>query len=80
MSRGRGGSISPIVGLVVLVLTIAIGVIIFGTSMQSVYTESNYTADNQTLIPYQMATAWWGGVALLALIVAFGFIFWHFWG
>jgi amino acid transporter len=80
MSRSRGGSLMPIIGLVVLVLTITLGVIIFGTSMQTVYVESNYTAENLTLMPYELATGWWSAVALLALILGVGFAFWHFWG
>lgn len=80
MSRSRGGSLMPIFGLVVLVLTITIGVIIFGTTMQTVYIESNYTAENLTLMPYELASGWWSAVALLILILAVGFAFWHFWG
>lgn len=80
MSRSRGGSLMPILGLIVVVLTITLGVIIFGVSMQTAYIESNYTAGNLTVIPYELATGWWAGVAILALIVAIGFVFWYFWG
>lgn len=80
MSRGRGGSLMPIIGLVVLVLTITIGVTIFGVSMQTAYVESNYTAGNLTTVPYELATGWWTAVAILALIIAIGFVFWYFWG
>jgi hypothetical protein len=70
----------PVIGMIVLALTIALGVFIFGVSMQSAYVESNYTAANQTLIPYQLANAWWMGVAILVCILGMGFAFWYFWG
>ena len=78
MSRGSGGSIMPFLGLIVLVLTISIGVIIFGTSMQTAYVETNYTAANLTLVPYELAFSWWSAVAILLLILAIGFAFWYF--
>jgi len=78
--RGVGGSLLPILGLVILSLTIIIGVIIFGASMTSAYIESNYTATNSTLIPYEINTAWWVGVAAILLILALAFSLWYFWG
>jgi len=81
MSRGRGGgSIMPILGLIVVALVISIGVSIFGVSMQTVYVESNYTAGNLTTMPYELATGWWTAVAILALVLAIGFSLWYFWG
>jgi nitric oxide reductase large subunit len=78
MSRGGGGSIMPIIGLVVLGLVLSIGVIIFGASMQSAYVEGNFTAENETLIPYEIATAWYGGAAILVFILAIMFAFYYF--
>ena len=80
MSRGRGGSLMPIFGLIILSLVFVIGVIIFGVSMQSAYVESNYTAEYTTLLPYELNVAWFTGAAILAMVIAMGFAFWYFWG
>lgn len=70
----------PIFLLVVLGLVFVIGVIIFGASMQSVYVETNYTAANLTVVPYEIQSAWWGGLAILVMILGVGFALWYFWG
>jgi hypothetical protein len=80
MGRGRGGSLMPIIGLVVLSLVIVTGVFIFGMSMQAAYVETNYTAENLTLMPYEVQSSWWFGVAALMMILAMGFVLWYFWG
>ena len=78
---GRGmKSTMPIIGLVVLALVFVIGVVIFGAAMQSVYAETNYTAENLTLIPYELQYSWWVGASILALIIGIAFAFYYFWG
>lgn len=80
MGRGRGSGMMGIFLLLVLGLVFTIGVIIYGAAMQSVYVETNYTAENTTLIPYETQSAWWMGLSALVLILALGFALWYFWG
>lgn len=72
-------SMMPMVGMVVLGLVFVIGIIIFGASMESAYVETNQTAQNLTLIPYEIQAAWWGGAALLVMIMGVAFALYHFW-
>jgi hypothetical protein len=69
----------PMFGMIVLGLVFVIGIIIFGSAMQSVYVETNMTAENMTLQPYMMQSAWWGGAAILAMIIGIAFAFYTLW-
>jgi heme/copper-type cytochrome/quinol oxidase subunit 2 len=82
MSRGRGqGSMLPLFAMIILAVTISLCVILFGASMQSEYIESNYTAGNTTLIPYEIHFGWWTAVTIIIIVIAFVFALWYFyWG
>lgn len=69
----------PIFAMVALALMIVLGIVVFGASMASVNAETNQTAVNATLIPYEIQYGWATGLGLLALILALGFTFWYFW-
>ena len=70
--------------LVGLGLFFIIGVIIMGYAFQaSDYEASNSTGNmtattNQTVTAVQIQYAWWGGMAVLAFIIAIAFAFWKF--
>jgi len=67
-------------------LFFVIGVIIFGSALQaSDYEASNSTGNmtattNQTITAYSINYAWWGGMALLVMLLALVTVFWHFGG
>lgn len=71
---------SPMIGMLVVSFVIIIGVIIFGAAMQSAYVETNQTKENLTLVPYEIQSSWWIGVAIFTLIIAMAFAFYAFWG
>lgn len=68
----------PIFALIALVLFISIGVMFFGTTMQLVDKETNYTKTNETQTPYVVMEAWWFGIAVLLVIIAMAFALWLF--
>lgn len=68
----------PIIGMVVLGLVFVLGIMIFGAAMESAYVETNQTAENLTLIPYEVQSAWWGGAAIIVMIIALAFALFMF--
>lgn len=69
----------PIIALISVALIFVLGIVAFQAAMMEVNAETNFTRVNATLVPYEIEYGWFGGMALLALIIALGFVFWHFW-
>lgn len=78
MSRGR--STMGFMGLIVLAAVFFLGIVIFGAAMSSANIESNYTGEEQTLVLYESQYAWWGGAAMLALVMSIGLALYYVWG
>lgn len=68
----------PIFAMVALVLVITLLLVSFGASMASVSAETNATTDNATMATYMTQEAWYGGLSLLVLVLAVGFVLWKF--
>jgi hypothetical protein len=74
-----------LMALVGVAMFFVFGTIIFGYALQeSDYEASNSTGNNtpytnQTVNVFSISTAWFGGIAILLLILVVGLVFWSFW-